>query len=198
MGDTTESLLRAVGVGPGMRCLDFGCGAGDVSLFLAWLVGPSGAVVGSDSDGVQLDLVRAECQRLGITTVELVLEGVMELEVSGAYDVVSSRFVLEHLAGVENRRQRSRHPGRGGNGADSAGSPGQRHHHRGELPPTLPVLGAQAVGRSSKPVRARHFTGPHPHRVDRAGRILDRRGLCWHRNRRRRRRTTTSKVGRSS
>jgi SAM-dependent methyltransferase len=77
--------------------LDVGCGAGDVSLLLASLVGPSGAVVGSDSDGVQLDLVRAECQRLGVTTVELVLEDVMELEVSGAYDVVYSRFVLEHL-----------------------------------------------------------------------------------------------------
>ncbi len=96
-GDTTESLLRSVGVGPGMRCLDVGCGAGDVSLLLASLVGPSGAVVDSDSDGVQLDLVRAECQRLGVTTVELVLEDVMELEVSGAYDVVYSRFVLEHL-----------------------------------------------------------------------------------------------------
>jgi SAM-dependent methyltransferase len=77
--------------------LDVGCGAGDVSLLLASLVGPSGAVVGSDSDGVQLDLVRAEYQRLGVTTVELVLEDVMELEVSGAYDVVYSRFVLEHL-----------------------------------------------------------------------------------------------------
>ena len=65
-GDTTKSLLRSVGVGTGMRCLDVGCGAGDVSLFLASLVGPSGAVVGSDSDGVQLDLVRAECQRLGV------------------------------------------------------------------------------------------------------------------------------------
>ena len=96
-GDTTESLLRSVGVGPGMRCLDVGCGAGDVSLFLASLVGPSGAVMGIDSDGVQLGLVRAECQRLGVTNVELVREDVVELEVSHAYDVVYSRFVLEHL-----------------------------------------------------------------------------------------------------
>ena len=77
-GDTTESLLRSVGVGPGMRCLDVGCGAGDVSLFLASLVGPSGAVVGSDYDDVQLDMVRAECHRLGVTNVELVREDVME------------------------------------------------------------------------------------------------------------------------
>jgi ubiquinone/menaquinone biosynthesis C-methylase UbiE len=97
-GDTTESLLRSVGVGPGMRCLDVGCGAGDVSLFLASLVGPSGAVVGIDSDGVQLDLVRAECHRLGVTNVELVLQDMMQLEMDDAYDVVYSRFVLEHLS----------------------------------------------------------------------------------------------------
>ena len=96
-GATTESLLRSVGAGAGMRCLDVGCGAGDVSLLLASLVGPTGAVVGSDCDAVQLDLVRAERRRLGVTNLELVLEDVMELEAVDAYDVVYSRFVLEHL-----------------------------------------------------------------------------------------------------
>jgi SAM-dependent methyltransferase len=80
-----------------MRCRDVGCGAGDVSLFLASLVGPTGTVVGSDSDEVQLDLVREDCQRRAVTNVELVVEDVMELEVSGAYDVVYSRFLLQHL-----------------------------------------------------------------------------------------------------
>jgi ubiquinone/menaquinone biosynthesis C-methylase UbiE len=96
-GDTTESLLRSVGVGSGMRCLDVGCGAGDVSLLLASLVGPTGAVVGSDCDAVQLDLVRAECRRLEVTNLELAFEDVMELAAVDAYDVVYSRFVLEHL-----------------------------------------------------------------------------------------------------
>ena len=96
-GDTTQSLLRSVGVGPGMRCLDVGCGAGDVSLFLASLVGPAGRVTGIDPDAVQLDLVRAECRRLGTTTIELAVADVMELKTSDTYDVVYSRFVLEHL-----------------------------------------------------------------------------------------------------
>ncbi|HEU4999506.1 MAG TPA: methyltransferase domain-containing protein [Lapillicoccus sp.] len=96
-GESTESLLRSVGVGPGQRCLDVGCGAGAVTLFLATLVGPTGAVVGVDPDEVQLDLVRQECQRLGAANVELELGDVMELESSDAYDVVYSRFLLEHL-----------------------------------------------------------------------------------------------------
>src|SRR5438309_1192712 len=40
----TERLLRTAGVGRGMRVLDLGCGAGDVSMLAAELVGPSGSV----------------------------------------------------------------------------------------------------------------------------------------------------------
>ena len=95
-GVTTESL-RAVGVGPRMRCLDVGCGAGDVTLLLASMVGPAGAVVGSDCDRVQLDLVEQDVGRLGVTNVKLVYQDVMDLDASGEYDVVYSRFLLEHL-----------------------------------------------------------------------------------------------------
>ena len=80
-----------------MRCLDVGCGAGDVTMLLASMVGPAGAVVGSDADRVQLDLVEQEVERLGVTTVELVHQDVMDLAASGEYDVVYSRFLLEHL-----------------------------------------------------------------------------------------------------
>jgi ubiquinone/menaquinone biosynthesis C-methylase UbiE len=105
-GDSTETLLRAVGVGPGMRCLDVGCGAGDVTMLLASMVGPAGSVVGSDADRVQLDLVEQEVERLGVTTVALVHQDVMDLEASGEYDVVYSRFLLQHLVDpVEALRQ---------------------------------------------------------------------------------------------
>jgi ubiquinone/menaquinone biosynthesis C-methylase UbiE len=44
----TERLLRNAEIGPGMRVLDLGCGAGDVSMLAAELVGASGSVVGID------------------------------------------------------------------------------------------------------------------------------------------------------
>jgi 2-polyprenyl-3-methyl-5-hydroxy-6-metoxy-1,4-benzoquinol methylase len=53
--------------------------------------------VGSEADGVQLDLVAAELQRLGVSNLELVRQDAMELDAPGAYDVVYSRFLLEHL-----------------------------------------------------------------------------------------------------
>ena len=46
--DATEALLKSAGLGPGMRVLDIGSGAGDVSLLAAEMVGPSGAVLGID------------------------------------------------------------------------------------------------------------------------------------------------------
>jgi len=38
---TTERLLRSAGIQQGMRVLDLGCGAGDVSMLAGSLVGPS-------------------------------------------------------------------------------------------------------------------------------------------------------------
>ena len=42
LGELTEEVLRAAGIGPGMRVLDVGCGAGDVSFLAATLVGRDG------------------------------------------------------------------------------------------------------------------------------------------------------------
>jgi ubiquinone/menaquinone biosynthesis C-methylase UbiE len=41
-------LLRLAGITSGMRVLDVGCGAGDMSRLVAELVGPEGAVTGVD------------------------------------------------------------------------------------------------------------------------------------------------------
>ncbi len=41
-------LLQNAGIGPGMRVLDLGCGAGDVTMLAADMVGPSGSVTGID------------------------------------------------------------------------------------------------------------------------------------------------------
>jgi len=41
----TERLLRSLKIGPGVRILDLGCGAGDVSVLAAEFVGPTGLVL---------------------------------------------------------------------------------------------------------------------------------------------------------
>lgn len=58
LGGTTERLFRAAGIGPSMRVLDVGSGAGDVALLAAELVGPGGSVIGVDVDDAARAVVR--------------------------------------------------------------------------------------------------------------------------------------------
>ncbi|MEO8829027.1 class I SAM-dependent methyltransferase [Lapillicoccus sp.] len=95
---TTDALLGRVAVGAGMRCLDLGCGAGDVTFELARRVGASGRVVGLDLDQAQLELARAEAERLGLANVDLRVGDVTALGDDAVYDIVYSRNVIQHLA----------------------------------------------------------------------------------------------------
>jgi ubiquinone/menaquinone biosynthesis C-methylase UbiE len=67
--DTVE-LLRRAGLRPGMRCLDLGCGGGDVSFELASLAGAAGSVVGIDMDEVKLALAQEAATERGFANVE--------------------------------------------------------------------------------------------------------------------------------
>jgi len=75
-GDTmrpwTERLFREAGIGPGMRIHDVGCGAGDVSLLCAELVGAAGAVVGVDRDPVVLERARERIAERGYANVSFI------------------------------------------------------------------------------------------------------------------------------
>jgi 2-polyprenyl-3-methyl-5-hydroxy-6-metoxy-1,4-benzoquinol methylase len=55
--DLTEDAQRS-GIQRGMRVLDLGCGAGDLSLWIAWLVGPTGLVVGVDDSAEAIDVAQ--------------------------------------------------------------------------------------------------------------------------------------------
>ena len=65
MRPTTLALLDRVGVPEGARCLDAGCGGGDVTLELAARAGPTGRVLGVDFDEEKLATARAEAVAAG-------------------------------------------------------------------------------------------------------------------------------------
>ncbi len=98
MRPSTLALLGRVGIRPGMRCLDVGCGGGDVTADLARLVGPTGRVLGIDIDEVKLDIARSETAAEGLANV-----GFERLDIAagerpaGTFDVVYARFLLTHL-----------------------------------------------------------------------------------------------------
>jgi SAM-dependent methyltransferase len=97
MWPTTSTLFSRVGIEPSARCLDLGCGGGDVTVALARLV-PDGSVVGTDLDATKLELARAEAVTAGAGNVEFRLDDVMEAPtVDEQFDLVYARFLLTHL-----------------------------------------------------------------------------------------------------
>ena len=93
---TTESLLRAAGLGAGMRCLDVGCGSGDVTLKMAAIAGTEGNVVGVDRDQSILRLAEQEAKRQGLLVTFRQLDA-EELTRESVYDLVFARYLLSHL-----------------------------------------------------------------------------------------------------
>ena len=114
MWPTTESLLLAAGLTPGMRCLDVGCGAGDVSLALARIVGASGSVNGVDQDEIKVQFAREDADRERLNNAQFRVSNVEQLDDDAEYDLVYARFLLTHLrdpAAVLRRMMRATRPG---------------------------------------------------------------------------------------
>lgn len=81
-----------------MRCIDLGCGGGEVTFELAKLIAPDGTVVGVDMDEVKLALAREAAADRGIMNVEFRALNIHAWDEPAAYDVVFCRFLLQHLS----------------------------------------------------------------------------------------------------
>lgn len=92
----TAWLLDAVGVEPGSRCIDVGCGGGHVSRELARRVGSDGYVVGIDLDPDVISLARADAHREGLTNLRFEVGDAAGLD-AGDYDLAYCRFLLSHV-----------------------------------------------------------------------------------------------------
>src|ERR1700689_1760816 len=91
------TALERIGVGPGWRCADVGAGAGDVSIALAELVGPSGRVYAIDSDPRARDEVAAAAAARREAQVVAVTQAGEDLRLPELVDLAFCRFLLLHV-----------------------------------------------------------------------------------------------------
>lgn len=88
-------LLETVGLKPGLRCLEIGCGNGSISQWMSRKVGPAGHVVATDIDLQYIKRLRRsnlEIRQLNI---------LKEKPEAGKYDLITARAVLHHIATPE-------------------------------------------------------------------------------------------------
>jgi ubiquinone/menaquinone biosynthesis C-methylase UbiE len=94
---TTTDLFERVGVASTARCLDLGCGGGDVSVQLA-RTAPGGRCLGIDLDEEKIGIARAEAAAAGLTNVEYrVGDATAPPHSDERFDLVYVRFLLTHL-----------------------------------------------------------------------------------------------------
>ena len=86
--------LEALGVHPGDRTLEVGCGNGSISAWLADRVAPGGTAVADDID---LSLVDVRAPNLELRTDDIVA-GPID---AGTFDLVTARAVLHHVADAD-------------------------------------------------------------------------------------------------
>jgi ubiquinone/menaquinone biosynthesis C-methylase UbiE len=97
-GELTEEIFVRAGIGAGMRVLDVGCGAGDVSFLLARMVGPSGAVIGVDRSEEAVAMANARAQAMGLTQVSFSQSDIEDISLDQPVDAAVGRFVLMYSA----------------------------------------------------------------------------------------------------
>jgi SAM-dependent methyltransferase len=93
----TRRLLAVAGIGPGMTVLDLGTGAGDVALLAAELVGPTGHVLGVDTNPEILETARRRAAAAGRANVTFAAGDLRDFAPDGAVDALVGRLILCHL-----------------------------------------------------------------------------------------------------
>jgi len=94
----TRHLFQDAGICAGMRVLDVGSGAGDVSFLVAELVGKSGSVVGVDANSEVVGAATARADAAGLKNVRFMPGDIRALEFDGDFDAVVGRLVLMYSA----------------------------------------------------------------------------------------------------
>src|SRR6478752_456313 len=91
----TARFFGEAGVRAGMRVLDVGSGAGDVSFLVAGLVGESGQVIGVDRSVDAVGTATGRAAERSLRTVSFVQGDPAQMSFDVPFDAVVGRYVLQ-------------------------------------------------------------------------------------------------------
>ncbi len=94
----TLTTLEHAGIKQGMKCLDLGCGLGDVSFMMSKLVGPKGSVVGLDTNENLIKLCVERAKKNHTRNATFAVGDVYDTKLKkNSFDLIFSRFLFQHL-----------------------------------------------------------------------------------------------------
>ena len=95
-----RALITQLGVRPGWRCLELGCGNASIAQTLAERVAPTGHVVASDIDLTYIANLKMPC--LEVRRIDILHDAIEE----DSYDFVVARALLHHLTPARKASER--------------------------------------------------------------------------------------------
>src|SRR5216684_2107425 len=99
---TANWLLDQIGIQPGWRVVDIGCGPIGILNLLSQRVGPRGAVIGLEREQRFVEMARAEITKRGLGNVTMVqADGLNTGLEKGSFDLVHERLVLINVSARE-------------------------------------------------------------------------------------------------
>jgi|SRR4249919_472818 len=87
--------LEQLGLRPGDRVLEIGCGVGTLTQLLAKALGPKGSLVAIDLSPMSIEAAGDRLAAFG--NVQLLAADVLEVDLEGSFDVVVLPDVIEHI-----------------------------------------------------------------------------------------------------
>jgi SAM-dependent methyltransferase len=107
--EPTRAAFRKIGMEPGWRVIDCGCGPLGALAVMAEMVGPKGRVVGIDFSEPAVQRARSIASTLGLDNVEVRVGDVHDVDgqaLGGAFDVAYTRLFLMHQRDPAQTMQR--------------------------------------------------------------------------------------------
>jgi len=93
----TERFFHEAGIVSGQRVLELGSGLGDVTMLTGRIVGPSGEVVGVESDSRSIARARIRAAEAGFHNVSFIESDVGKIADGRPFDAAVGRFILEFV-----------------------------------------------------------------------------------------------------
>ena len=91
---SARHFLINAGLKSGMKCMDVGCGIGNVSKLMRAMVGRKGSVLGTDIEKKYVDYCNYNNKSKNIAFVQ---DDILKTNVSEKFDIVYSRLMFVHL-----------------------------------------------------------------------------------------------------